>query len=56
MTRKPKVGDKVTYAGVFGDAEIRGTVVDLLSSQFVMETDDGLRIIVTFREPWTHTR
>lgn len=52
--RKPAVGDRVIVKDHWNDREIHATVDLLLSSQFVIETDDGERLIMPYIGDWKY--
>ena len=50
----PKVGDKIVHNEPYFDRSNEGVVVQLLSAQFVYETEDGNRRHCMFREDWSY--
>lgn len=50
--RKPEVGDMIEHTIPSLDIRRRGEVVQLLSAQFVYETEDGSRCSCLFTEVW----
>jgi len=51
----PNVGDRVRFTKTLpyaGDVEVEGEVIDELSSQFTVETDDGRLEFCFIGDPW----
>jgi hypothetical protein len=55
MSKKsPKLGDWIIHKEPSFDREHEGKVVQLLSMQFVYETESGDKRFCMFRENWTY--
>jgi len=50
--KRPEVGDRIIHSTPYLDLEREGTVVLLLSAQFVYVTDEGHREMCLFTEIW----
>ncbi len=51
--KAPELGDYIEHRQPYFDRIYQGKVVELLSMQFVYETDDGHQHFCMFREDWS---
>ena len=55
MSKPPKVGDRIIHKERYFNRKTTGTVVQLLSMQFVYEPDNSkVSRFCMFREDWEH--
>jgi len=54
--KKPKVGDKIKHEQIELDRVNEGTVICILSTQFMYETDDEHLHYCLFKEDWNIVR
>jgi len=50
--KPPELGDYIEHREPYFDRVHRGNVVELLSAQFVYETEDGQTRFCLFKEDW----
>lgn len=53
-SKSPKIGDWIVHKEPAFNREHEGKVVQLLSMQFVYQTDSGETRFCMFRENWSH--
>ena len=54
VKKPPKLGDYIVHREPYFDRENKGTVVQLLASQFIYETEDKQRRFCLFKEDWKY--
>tara|TARA_R100000306_G_C4344529_1_gene126975 strand:- start:687 stop:863 length:177 start_codon:yes stop_codon:yes gene_type:complete len=54
--KRPKVGDRIIHDEPEFERITQGVVMDILSSQFTYQTDNGLIRFCFYKDIWKHER
>ncbi len=52
--KKPEIGDTISHYLPYSNKTYKGTVTQILSSQFVYKTDTGNTRFCLFKEDWSY--
>jgi hypothetical protein len=52
--KNPEIGDTIRHHVPYFDKTYEGTIIQMLSMQFVYETEEGDTRFCMFKEDWTH--